>query len=523
MGWFSNFMNNVNNLITKRNSRVTIKPADPVTLNINAVLDFEANAAKNRIWYRGEAAELEQLYMQLSQNSAMYNFWSSKSSPGMEMRKIHTGLPSTIIDVLATVVLADLNDIKITKAHDNEIWKTIAKENKLSKMLENSLKETLYIGDGAFKVTYDESVSEWPIIEYYPGDQIDFVINRSRIQEIIFKTRYYHNGQEFILEERYGYGYIKNRLTKDGRAVDLAAIPETQNLSDFIFAGYKEDKDGNMSAKGAYMMAVPIMIYKSSKYSDRGQSLFDKKIDAFDALDEAWSQWMDALRAGRTKEYIPENMLPRNPETGRVLMPNSFDNRYITTAEDMREGANSKIQLDQPEIPHESYLATYVTALDLCLQGIISPSTIGIDVKKLDNAEAQREKEKTTLYTRAAIVETLTEDLKELVKVAVNVYKEIHSQPLDMKLEADVTFGEYANPSFESQVETVAKGKSGNIMSIEACVEELYGDTRDENWKQEEIARLKAEQGIVVMEEPGLQTEKGEFSTNTQIGFIANE
>ena len=523
MGWFSNFMNGVNNLMGKKSSRVTIKPADPVTLNINAVLDFDANAAKNRIWYRGEAAELEQLYMQLSQASVMYNFWASKSSPGMEMRKIHTGLPSTIVDTLATVILVDLNDIKIKDNAEDEIWQHIAKENKLPKLLESSLKETLYIGDGAFKLTYDKTVSEWPIIEYYPGDQIDFTINRGRIQEIIFKTKYYRNGQEFILEERYGYGYIKNRLTKDGRDIDIYSIPETQNLSDYTFAGYTENSEGKMLTKGAYMMAVPLMVYKSSKYSDRGQSLFDRKVDAFDAFDEAWSQWMDALRAGRTKEYIPENILPRNPETGRIMKPNAFDNRYIQTDSDMREGVNSKIQLDQPEIPHESYLATYITALDLCLQGIISPSTIGIDVKKLDNAEAQREKEKTTLYTRAAIVETLTEDLKELVKVAVNVYKEIHSKPINMDLEPEVTFGEYANPSFESQVETVAKGKSGNIMSIEACVEELYGDTRDDKWKQAEIARLKAEQGIVVMEEPGVRTEKGEFSTNTRIGFIANE
>ena len=133
MGWFSNFMNGVNNLIAKKSSRVTIKPADPVTLNINAVLDFDANAAKNRIWYRGEAAELEQLYMQLSQASVMYNFWSSKSSPGMEMRKIHTGLPSTIIDMLATVVLVDLNEIKIEETADDEIWQQIAKENKKSR------------------------------------------------------------------------------------------------------------------------------------------------------------------------------------------------------------------------------------------------------------------------------------------------------------------------------------------------------------------------------------------------------
>ena len=44
-------------------------------------------------------------------------------------------------------------------------------------------------------------------------------------------------------------------------------------------------------------------------------------------------------------------------------------------------------------------------------------------------------------------------------------------------------------------------------MSIERCVEELYGDTLDEHCKQEEIARLKAEQGISEVEEPALNLE----------------
>ena len=41
-------------------------------------------------------------------------------------------------------------------------------------------------------------------------------------------------------------------------------------------------------------------------------------------------------------------------------------------------------------------------------------------------------------------------------------------------------------------------------MSIERCVEELYGDTLDEHCKKEEVARLKAEQGIQEIEEPGV-------------------
>ena len=43
--------------------------------------------------------------------------------------------------------------------------------------------------------------------------------------------------------------------------------------------------------------------------------------------------------------------------------------------------------------------------------------------------------------------------------------------------EAEVTFGEYANPSFESQIETVGKAKTQGVMSIESIIEELYGAT----------------------------------------------
>ena len=71
-------------------------------------------------------------------------------------------------------------------------------------------------------------------------------------------------------------------------------------------------------------------------------------------------------------------------------------------------------------------------------------------------------------------------------------------------IEVNPKFGEYNNPSFEAQVETVGKGKQQGIMSLEASIEELYGDSKSEEWKLEEVSRLKAEQGIVDIEEPAV-------------------
>lgn len=62
-------------------------------------------------------------------------------------------------------------------------------------------------------------------------------------------------------------------------------------------------------------MAIPFMIYESEKLESRGQSIFDGKADNFDSLYETWSQWIEALRTGRAKPYIPDDLLPRDIKT----------------------------------------------------------------------------------------------------------------------------------------------------------------------------------------------------------------
>lgn len=482
-------------------SWLNVTPASPYNIQINETLDYEANAIRNRIWYRGDSNELEQLYGIVNDYADKYKFWASKCTPGMEMRKIHTGLPALIVRTLSALVLADMNDFEFEKnSAEQKIWEDIAKDNKFTKKMEKALKETLYIGDGAFKVTIDTQVSDFPILEWYPGERIEIVRSRDRVSEVVFKTPIQEKRQNYVLYEHYGYGYVTNELFKGDTPVDLKSIEATKNASDYGF-------DKNV------ILAVPIMVYESTKYEGRGGSIFDGKLDSFDAFDEAWSQWMDAMRAGRARTYIPESYIPRDPNTGKLLTPNPFDNRFIAGDDNMTEGAKNVISTEQPNIPHDSYLASYCTALDLCLQGVISPSTLGIDVKKLDNAEAQREKEKATLYTRNAIIEALQDTLPQLVNASINAYYILKGEMVK-EIQVNIPFGEYANPSFESQVETIGKAKTQGIMSIERCVEELYGDTLDEQCKKTEVARLKAEQGIVEVSEPAVNTAAGDFEIN---------
>ena len=476
-------------IASKMRSFLKIYTANGKSFNINELLDFDSNVAVNKIWYRGESYELSQLYKQLDDNQ--YGFWGSVPTAGIEIRKIHTGLPKTIVNTLANVVADDLQDVKFKSEADNSLWRDIAKENTFDVLVKSAISKTLYTGDGAFKISIDTDISQLPIVEFFEADRVKVKRQRGRITEIIFKTAYSKDTSTYILYEHYGKGYIRYELKNSfDKAVELDTLEKTAGLTDITW-------------DGDFMLAEYVSFYSSDKFEGRGQSIFDSKRDNFDALDEAWSQWVDALRAGRTKTYIPENLIPRNPNTGELLKPNAFDNRFIKLAPSMSENNDGKINTESAPIQHDSYLATYITALDLCLQGIISPSTLGIDVKKLDNAEAQREKEKATLYTRQTIVAELQRVLPALIQGIFYAYQTLNKQGLK-EVECDVTFGEYANPSFESQVETVGKAKAQGIMSIEASIDELYGDSRDDDWKKEEVARLKAEQGIVDVQEPAV-------------------
>ena len=148
----------------------------------------------------GDSNELEQLYGNLLEYADKYKFWASRCTPGMEMRKIHTGLPGLMVRTLTAITLVDMNDFDFDNEKQGQIWSEIEKKNKFRKKIEKALKEVLYIGDGAFKVTIDTEVSEYPILEWYPGERVEIIRQHDRAQEVIFKTPYDIRGQRYVSE-----------------------------------------------------------------------------------------------------------------------------------------------------------------------------------------------------------------------------------------------------------------------------------------------------------------------------------
>ena len=493
MGWFRN-------MIMKM---LKIQPAEDRMIVIKEPLSFAGNVMKNRIWYRGEPSELEQFFKASAiDDVSKSRFWAAVPSQEY-IRKFHSGLPAIVADRLADIVVSDVDSITVNNCKpdegDTKVWEDIAKDNSFNNILGKAIVETLVAGDGAFKLSINTDVSEYPIIEYYSGENVEYKKENGRLKEVMFIDYYEEGTKEYRLKTVYGKGYIRHELyDPSGKQVNIAALKETAGLKDASF-------DGN------FMMAVPMRYFESPKFKGRGRSIYDGKSDSFDALDETISQWVDAIRDGRVNKYIPSDLIPRNENTGQLMEPNPYDNKFIKLNGGMSEnGDGDKVDVVQPSINYEAYVSTYASNMDMCLQGIISPATLGIDLKKTDNAEAQREKEKATMYTRGKIIDSLSEVIPELVSAALMANDLLYGRKPG-EYEAMIEFGEYGSPTFEQTVETVGKASQYEIMSIETSVDALWGDRKDEQWKKDEVARLKAEQGIQEMQEPGVNMSAGDF------------
>lgn len=465
-------------------------------ITIKEYNDLQTNQMKNRIWYRGDASEIEQFFKALRRDNVNEaRFWTAAPG-GKEVRKAHSGVPSVIVNTLSYIVKADLDDIDVTDGDAKITWEEIAKDNDFEEVVGQAVADTMAIGDGAFKISIDKDVSEYPIIEFWPGDRVDFIQKHGRTVAVVFKTNFYKDNGMYLLKELYAKNRIEYHLFSDEDEVPLDTIEELKDYEPIAF-------------KGDFMLAVPFIVYKSQIYDGRGRSVFDNKTDAFDSHDEVVSQWIDAVRQGRVAKYIPEDMIPRDPKNGSFVDPsavNSFGTNFVITSPSNKENAVDSIVTIQPQIDYSAFIQTYSTTLDMCLQGIISPATLGIDVAKMATAESQREKKDITGYTRNAITDRLEKVLPKVANIALKSYDLMNGRDAK-EYECSITFGEYGAPDFDSRVATVSAASSTGIMSIESQVEELWGATKDDEWKGEEVQRIMRDRGLIQAPEPAVNNE----------------
>ncbi|WP_395150624.1 capsid protein [uncultured Allofournierella sp.] len=471
-------------------SWLNIQPAQGRSVTIRESVNHATNVLRNQIWYRGDASEIDQLFKHLSEDAVgRARFWAA-APQSQQIRKAHSGLPGILVDSLAGIVKADLGRMEFTTdSQAASRWEVIAAENDFSALVGKAVADTLVTGDGAFKISMDTTLSQKPILEYWDGSRVEYVRRHGRVAQVHFLTPM---GKR-LLREIYSPGSVTYKLFEGEKELPLAAEPSCADLQPVTF-------------NSQVMLAVPLQFWPSGRYPGRGKSIFDSKTDAFDAHDEIISQWLDAVRAGRVQKYIPEALIPRNHADGSLMNVNAFGTEFVHIENSAGENGGNKIETVQPEIRYEAFVASYTATLDMCLQGIVSPATLGIDVGRMASAEAQREKKDITGMTRNAMTAVLEKALPKLAEIALQA-QDILEGRTPQPYAAAIGFGEYGAPDFDSRVKTIASAASSSIMSVEAQVDELWGTSKDEDWKAAEVQRIRFERGVEDMTEPSLLDE----------------
>ena len=439
-------------------------------------MDYEEyQLLEKYVWFLGKEDLIADFYKTRQCNYLIYNprteYYYSQNVTGI--RYVHSGMPSLISYSKARLLMSgnfaySVVNKNTEKKSETKLLDEICQDNKINDIIKKGIITESWGQRFAYKLSYDNEVSKYPIIEVYNPLEYKTVYKRDRLQKIIFVNKYYDG--EYELEEEYGKGYIDYFLyhVVDGNRepISLDYLEETKDLERIDF----KNKD--------LMLAV-------EKKTDKSD--YESIISEFDSLDEAWSQLMDEIRLGRSEVYVPEMLL-----TDKSF--NKFRKNYAVLGSDMRENGTNKIEHIQPDIRPEAYQTTINVITNNVLLAVgLSPFTVGIDdgIGANSSGDALAKREATSLRTRDEMVKSWEPFLEEFFNLLLKANDEFNNKNTK-DYEIKVNFGNYITPSREEIINQVKTMIDGNIIDTEKALEEIYGEL-----DEDEKIRILANTGNV--------------------------
>ena len=104
-----------------------IIPASEKRITIIEPHSFRENVIRNKIWYHGDSAELEQFFQKTAKwDVEKARFWAAHASGSV--RKIHSGIVQMVIDRYRDIVLADLDGVEFDNEDLDTVWADLYKK-----------------------------------------------------------------------------------------------------------------------------------------------------------------------------------------------------------------------------------------------------------------------------------------------------------------------------------------------------------------------------------------------------------
>lgn len=490
------------------------------------------------IWYLGDSDRLKNFFTRanaISYNTdPLYNenkksyFWAV-SSTEHDIKRTHSGHPRNIVDTL--VYIMSLPNISSKNKIVDDNLSKILKANRFKQQIsQKSRPMTLVEGWGAWKINWDKSLSKYPILLYYRADRVDFIYQSNQLRAIIYKDFFQDvDGENYVLYETRRLGDYTDKVGNTTTSLYIEKELYKQTKSDQLIPckldalpQLKDVKPQIVISNFRHFLGYPNIFYQDVSEEFYGRSIFTGKTDIFDDIDQAMSQESNAVRRSTVHEYFNSLYLETDPATGLPIQPDAFDRKYIKYAgaqgADGAASGSTPVQVVQPQIYFQQYSDEVIHLLMNAISGIMSPSSMGIDIAKKDNAADTREKEKQTIFTRNNLLAEEEDIFVNVCSDLLVAYDLMYLKPGESlqctEYDISVHYPEFSNMSFEAKLETVQTGWAGGLLSDQMAVDMLYGDDKvkkDQELKFLQDQRRKQEQipGVNPEDDPAAQGDMG--------------
>lgn len=513
--------------------------------------EFTYRIAQYFAWFSGSSKRIREFETTQTLSDMLFRqsqmFW--KKAPS-NYYMVHSGIPNLIARKMPIILFGDdfktdviiyktitENNLTTNKRDEKqekkviEILETLRNKLKLDELLEKAAQLESVGGHVFFKISIDTTLTKYPILDVVDIRNAEIRKNRGITTSIIFKNyitkkenkkeiKYEHhevytttpNGDACIINELYKRDELKG-LTK----VDLSLLEETRDIQDYVFEGIK----GLLAFEKPNKL--PNAEFLDSNY---GASDYTGAIEVFDALDEILSGLFEEVRYNKTIREYPSTFLDENG----VLNP--FSTKFVKIEQPLDQGVSVPVDTtviaDKTEAHKQKWMIAIGQACNICG---LSPLSLGITGLESINSsdKSQKERVKTTLETRNSkwkLWKPLLEELfiKLLETISFLQRKGFKQEGIDYidvewsNIKINITPNEYMPETKTERINAVAILKQSQGISTDKLVDYVWGDELSEEQKEEEIAKIKYEQGVSIDNPNSLQL--GEIEEEPQQELI---
>jgi len=450
---------------------------------------------ERKIWETGDAAKIEWFYKsQVSdQIYHQYPFWKMVNT---NMPRAHYPVASTITNAMGTLLFANTPELHFdsgAQGRNNKLekrWSEISSVNNFLSLLQEGAQLQSYSGGVAFKINYDSTLADTPIISAYPKEQYKEYKKMRQTIYIDFIDEY-DGGYKLV--SRYGRGYITYKLYFKDKEVSLDSFDETKGLRDLAFI------DGEQNL-------IPIMFATIIPNKANSKSDYDGLVSSFHALDEAYSSMVNYIRKTKPNIFITEDIAAKDAN-GKPKPLNDFDN-IVTILDGTVDGTGTEVSRDIHKLEIIGYRDAFHTIRENILSKVgISPATVGLDSGGANaSGEALNIRERVSSRTRSEKLAIWSERLDELI-YAVMMFDRISHEATQLSegvfqldeiadFKVKIDFGPYHEKSFKEKVAIYKEAIDSKLASVSMAVEQLYGDTLSNEDKVRLTVEIKTEHGL---------------------------